>query len=140
MRTYEVLFILHPHMTEDDSTNMIAEFRDIAEKNGMKITSEDAWGRRRFAYPIDKQTEGIYHLFVMEGEHEPSELDRRMKNSDRVMRHMIVRTDVEMQRQVKLTARREPKKAARQAQLAARAAQAAAANANQARGEEPAAE
>ena len=146
MRTYEVLFILHPHLTEEESTNLIAEFRDVAEKNGMKITSEDAWGRRRFAYPIDKQTEGIYHLFLMEGEAEPAEVDRRMKNSDRVMRHMIVRTDVEMQRQVKLAAKREPKKAARQAQLAARAAQAqaaasaSAAAANQARGEEPAAE
>lgn len=142
MRTYEVLFILHPQMTEDDSTNLIAEFRDVAEKNGMKITSEDAWGRRRFAYPIDKQTEGIYHLFMMEGEAEPAELDRRMKNSDRVMRHMIVRTDVEMQRQVKLAAKREPKKAARQAQLAARAAQAQAqaAAASAARTEEPAAE
>lgn len=138
MRTYEVLFILHPQVAEEESTNLIAEFRDIAEKNGMKITGEDAWGRRRFAYPVDKQTEGIYHLFVMEGEAEPHELDRRMKNSDRVMRHLIVRTDVEQQRAVKLAAKREPKKAARRAVLAARAAEAAAANTETA--SEPAAE
>lgn len=128
MRTYEVLFILRPQLAEEESTTMIADFRDIAEKNGMKITGEDAWGRRRFAYPIEKQNEGIYHLFYMEGEAEPSELDRRMKNSDKVMRHIIVRTDVEQRRQNKLQAKRAPKKAARQAALAARAAEAAAAS------------
>lgn len=138
MRTYEVLFILRPQTSEEESTNLIAEFRDIAEKNGMTITSEDPWGRRRFAYPIEKQTEGIYHLFNMEGEGEPAELDRRMKNSDKVMRHLIVRTDVEQRRQVKLQAKRAPKKAARQAALAAKAAEAAAAN--EQAGAEPAAQ
>lgn len=128
MRTYEVLFILRPQLSEEETTSLIADFREIAEKNGMNVTGEDPWGRRRFAYPIEKQNEGIYHLFNMEGEAEPSELDRRMKNSDKVMRHIIVRTDAEQRRQVKLQAKRAPKQAARKAQLAARAAQAAAAN------------
>src|SRR5204862_5112521 len=70
---------------------------------------EDAWGRRRLAYPIQKFTEGIYHLFVFESEGSLAELDRRMKNSDRILRHMIVRTDLDHKRAEKL-AKRNPKK------------------------------
>lgn len=109
MRTFEVLFILSPQLSETDSTNLISEFRSIAEKNGARIVSEDAWGRRRLAYPIDKVSDGIYHLFVFESETDLHELDRRMKNSDQVIRHLIVRTDLEQKRATKLALKR-PKK------------------------------
>jgi small subunit ribosomal protein S6 len=109
MRTFEVLFIISPQLTEEQVTNLVTDFRSIAEQNGATIVSEDAWGRRRLAYPISKSNEGIYHLFVLESENEPSELDRRMKNSDQVMRHMIVRTDLEQRRAVKLAKKNPPK-------------------------------
>ena len=109
MRTYEVLFILSPQLTEEETTTLINDFRTIAESNGATVKSEDAWGRRRLAYPIRKFTDGIYHLFVLESEQSLSELDRRMKNVDRVLRHVIVRTDLEQKRAEKL-AKRNPKK------------------------------
>ena len=73
------------------------------------MKNEEAWGRRRLAYPIQKSNEGVYHLFVIESEGSLAELDRRMKNSDRVLRHMIVRTDLDHKRAEKL-AKRNPKK------------------------------
>ncbi|HEX8412234.1 MAG TPA: 30S ribosomal protein S6 [Thermoanaerobaculia bacterium] len=109
MRTYEVLFILSPQVTEEEATTLITDFRSIAEKNGATLKNEEAWGRRRLAYPIQKSNEGIYHLFVLESEASLSELDRRMKNVDRVLRHVIVRTDLEHKRADKL-AKRNPKK------------------------------
>jgi small subunit ribosomal protein S6 len=109
MRTYEVLFILSPQVTEEEATTLINDFKGIAENNGATLKSEDAWGRRRLAYPIHKFNEGIYHLFVLESEGSLSELDRRMKNVDRVLRHIIVRTDLEQKRAEKL-AKRNPKK------------------------------
>lgn len=110
MRTYEVLFILSPQLAEQDSTTLIQDFRGIAEKSGATFVSEEAWGRRRLAYPIAKVNEGIYHLFTFESEEEVlSELDRKMKNSDQVIRHMIVRTDEAHKRAAKL-AKRNPKK------------------------------
>lgn len=109
MRTYEVLFILSPQVTEEEATTLISDFKAIAEKNGATLKNEEAWGRRRLAYPIQKSTEGIYHLFVLESESSLSELDRRMKNVDRVLRHVIVRTDLEHKRAEKL-AKRNPKK------------------------------
>ena len=109
MRTYEVLFILSPQVTEEESTTLINDFKGIATTNGATLKSEDAWGRRRLAYPIHKFNEGIYHLFVLESDSSLSELDRRMKNVDRVLRHVIVRTDLEQKRADKL-AKRNPKK------------------------------
>ena len=109
MRTYDVLFILSPQVTEEEATTLIADFKAIAETNGATIRSEEPWGRRRLAYPIHKFNEGIYHLFVLESEGSLSELDRRMKNVDRVLRHLIVRTDLEQKRADKL-AKRNPKK------------------------------
>ena len=109
MRTYEVLFILSPQVPEEEATTLITDFKGVAEKTGATLKSEDAWGRRRLAYPINKFNEGIYHLFVFESDGSLSELDRRMKNSDRVLRHMIVRTDLDHKRAEKL-AKRNPKK------------------------------
>ena len=109
MRTYEVLFILSPQVTEEESTTLVADFKSVAEKNGATFKNEEAWGRRRLAYPIQKFNEGIYHLFVLESDSSLSELDRRMRNVDRVLRHVIVRTDLEHKRADKL-AKRNPKK------------------------------
>src|SRR5256885_9871260 len=109
MRTYEVLFILTPQVPEEEATNLIGELKRIAEGTGAKLTHEEAWGRRRLAYPIQKFNEGIYQLFVFESDGSLAELDRRMKNSDRILRHMIVRTDEDLKRADKL-AKRNPKK------------------------------
>lgn len=109
MRTYEVLFILSPQVPEEEATALTNEFRGVAEKTGATLKNEEAWGRRRLAYPIHKFNEGNYHLFVFESDGSLAELDRRMKNSDRILRHMIVRTDLDLKRADKL-AKRNPKK------------------------------
>jgi small subunit ribosomal protein S6 len=109
MRTYEVLFILSPQVPEEEATTLVTEFKRVAESQGATLKNEEAWGRRRLAYPIHKSNEGIYHLLVYETTGGLSELDRRMKNSDRVLRHMIVRTDEDLKRADKL-AKKNPKK------------------------------
>jgi small subunit ribosomal protein S6 len=109
MRTYDVLFILSPQVAEEEATTLVTEFKRVAESLGATLKNEEAWGRRRLAYPIHKSTEGIYHLLVYETVGGLSELDRRMKNSDRVLRHMIVRTDEDLKRADKL-AKKNPKK------------------------------
>ena len=109
MRTYEVLYILSPQVPEEEATAISTEFKRVAESTGANLKNEESWGRRRLAYPIQKFNEGIYHLFVYESDSSLAELDRRMKNNDRVLRHMIVRTDEDLKRADKL-AKRNPKK------------------------------
>jgi small subunit ribosomal protein S6 len=109
MRTYEVLFIMHPQTPEEGVTQLVSDFRGVIEKSGGTVSSEEAWGRRRLAYPIEKLNDGIYHLYSVQSEAELSEVDRRMKNSDQILRHIIVRTDLEQKRATKL-ALKNPKK------------------------------
>ncbi|HUF17259.1 MAG TPA: 30S ribosomal protein S6 [Thermoanaerobaculia bacterium] len=109
MRTYEVLFILSPQVPEEEGTTLINDFRGIGESAPATLITEEPWGRRRLAYPIEKFNEGIYHLFIFNAEGALSELDRKMKNSDRILRHLIVRTDEETRRAIKL-AKKNPKK------------------------------
>ena len=109
MRTYEVLYILSPQVPEEEATTIAIEFKKVAESTGALLKNEEAWGRRRLAYQIQKFSEGNYHLFVFESDASLAELDRRMKNNDRVLRHMIVRTDEDLKRAEKL-AKRNPKK------------------------------
>src|SRR4051794_38916474 len=109
MRTYEVLFILSPQVPEEEATALIAEFKRVAESTGATLKSEDAWGRRRLAYTIQKFNEGIYHLFVFESAGPFRERARRMKNPDRGWGHMIVGTKLD-QKPAEKRAKRNPKK------------------------------
>src|SRR5437588_13011567 len=81
MRTYEVLFILSPQVTEEEATTLSTEFKRIAEGTGAKLTHEDARGRSSLAYPIHKFKEGNYHLFVYESEGWLNELARLLNTS-----------------------------------------------------------
>src|SRR3954451_21831474 len=109
MKSYEVLVMLCPQVAEEEATTLVSDFKKVAESTGALLKNEEAWGRRRLAYPIHKFNEGNYHLFVFESNASLAELDRRMKNNDRVLRHMIVRTDEDLKRADKL-AKRNPKK------------------------------
>ncbi len=109
MRTYEVLFILSPQVPEEEAASLITDLKRVAEGTGARLMHEEAWGRRRLAYTIQKFTEGNYHLFTFDSDSSLSELDRRMRNSEQILRHMIVRTDLDHKRAEKL-AKRNPKK------------------------------
>ena len=69
------------------------KFKSLVEANGTNVEVED-WGKRRLAYPIEDQTEGVYTLVRFESKPEfPAELDRIYKITDGVMRSIIVSLD-----------------------------------------------
>ncbi|MFP3941578.1 MAG: 30S ribosomal protein S6, partial [Thermoanaerobaculia bacterium] len=75
--------------------------RKLVTDNGARITKEDDWGRRKLAYPIDKQTEGRYRLLYLHADQAftgVQELERRLEQSDKVLRYMTVRTDEDLKR------------------------------------------
>ena len=69
------------------------KFKSLIEENGTNVEVED-WGKRRLAYPIEDQTEGVYTLVRFESKPEfPAELDRIYKITDGIMRSIIVCLD-----------------------------------------------
>ncbi|HCH00087.1 MAG: 30S ribosomal protein S6 [Candidatus Aquicultor primus] len=92
MRNYECMVILEPALETDALDALIAKFSDVALKNGGKIENVNKWGKRRLAHQIGQNTDGYYAVFDLLGENQTiSELDRILKITDGVIRHMIIR-------------------------------------------------
>lgn len=107
MRTYELIFVVDPRVADEDVTTMIQEYRQMITSGGSEITSEENWGRRKLAYPIEKLTEGKYVLFNIQSEGGKTSLpavEHRMRQNDKILRYLTVRTDEDLKR----AARRNP--------------------------------
>lgn len=90
MRDFEVMFILRPE--EDEVINPIIEkYEDLITKNGGNVQHKDKWGKKRLAYTIDDFDTGYYVLITFSASNPcVREVDRIMKISDDVLRHMII--------------------------------------------------
>lgn len=107
MRTYEVVFIAAPTTSDDDLGKLTSQLEHVVTDKGGKVTKTENWGRKKLAYPISKFDEGIYTLLAVEGTgQEIAEVERRLRVSDLVIRHLSVRTDEDLQRAEKLRSRR----------------------------------
>ncbi len=68
-------------------------FKALIEEHGT-VEGVDDWGKRRFAYPIQKQTEGYYTLINFQSSPEfTAELDRRYQITDGILRTIIIKRD-----------------------------------------------
>ncbi len=125
MPTYETLFIALPNLTEEEEKTAVAGLAQVVTDMGGVWTVNERMGRRRLAYPIKKYEDGIYVRFLYDAsEKVPRELERRLRISDKVLRHMTVRLEEDWAIAAKEQAIRDA--AARAEAEAARAAAAAA--------------
>lgn len=101
MRTYELMYVLDPRLSDEEADGVSDTVRKLVTDNGAQITKEESWGRRKLAYPIEKQTEGRYMLFYLHAEDAFTgvpEVERRLEQSDKVLRYLTVRTDQDVKR------------------------------------------
>ena len=92
MNQYEVLYVITPELDEEADKVVMDKFAEIITANGGEIEKTDVWGKRRLAYPIDYKTEGFYVLVTFSANPElPRELERNMRNDERLMRYMVTR-------------------------------------------------
>jgi small subunit ribosomal protein S6 len=114
MRTYDIVVVLVPDGTPEQTTGLVEGFKKILVDDAANILVEEPWGRRRLAYPIGKRREGIYHYWQVEAKSETIvELERKLRLSDDVLRHLAVRADEEMRRATKLKKLRDAKAASK---------------------------
>ena len=62
MKYYEILYIVHPALEGGHLQDIVKSVNDLIEKNKGKIESNNDWGKKKLAYPIDKQKYGTYVL------------------------------------------------------------------------------
>jgi small subunit ribosomal protein S6 len=95
-RQYELVYILPPDTTEQQVTELHEQLEAVVSRMHGQIEKTENWGRRRLAYEIAHQKEGVYVLEVINGSGElMKELDRRLRVMDQVVRHLVVRVDHE---------------------------------------------
>jgi small subunit ribosomal protein S6 len=107
MRTYELMFVVDPRVSDEDVVAMTQEYKNMISAGGSTITAEENWGRRKLAYTIDKLNEGKYVLFYVSSETGKTalpEVEHRMRQNDKILRYLTVRTDEDLKR----AARRQP--------------------------------
>jgi small subunit ribosomal protein S6 len=94
MRRYELMLVLQPDAADDRAAAVIDRVTRQVVASGGQIVKVAPWGRRRLAYPIDRYRDGSYHILVFEAP--PTvidELERDLKISEEVLRHLVVKVE-----------------------------------------------
>ncbi len=114
MRLYDIVILVTPDVSEEDSTKLAADYKKILTDGGAEIVKDEPWGRRRLAFPILRKKEAYYHYVQVSAEPPiVAELERRLKLSDQILRHLAVRADEELKRAAKSAERERIKLAKR---------------------------
>src|SRR5882757_8080784 len=94
VRAYEVMVILDPSLEERTVEPSLDKYLNVVRKDGGSVESVDIWGRRRLAYEINKQAEGIYAVVSLTAEPATvKELDRQLGLNESVLRTKVMRPD-----------------------------------------------
>ena len=103
-RKYEIGFVVNPEASEEDVKKIIDLIVGIIKKHDGNIENIDEWGRRKFAYPIEKHNEGIYIFINAEMAGTGFiEIERRFALSEKVMRFIVLRLDDKLKKANRLT-------------------------------------
>lgn len=93
-RDYELTFVTRVQEDDESLKAIVDKVRGWIDAGGGQVIKVDQWGRRRLAYPIDKQREGVY--IFMQVQLEPANvkaIERNLELSENILRYLIVRAD-----------------------------------------------
>ena len=95
MRAYELMVILDPDLEERTVAPSLDTYLNVVRNDGGSIDNVEVWGRRRLAYEIEKNAEGIYAVVTLQAEPATvKELDRQLGLNESVLRTKVIRPDV----------------------------------------------
>ena len=94
MRAYELMVILDPDLEERTVAPSLDTYLNVVRTDGGTVENVDIWGRRRLAYEINKNAEGIYAVVSLQAEPATvKELDRQLSLNESVLRTKVIRPD-----------------------------------------------
>jgi len=108
-RTYEVMFIVRPDITDEDLDRLISTLETQVGTAGGTVKSVERMGKRRLAYLVRNFHEGNYVLFTIESSSGElvRELERRLRVAEPVIKFLTVRIDEKQKRLEKAKKLRE---------------------------------
>jgi len=94
LRNYEVMVILDPSIEERTVPDSLDKYLNVIRKDGGTVENVDVWGRRRLAYEVKKNAEGIYAVIKLSAEPATvKEFDRQLTLNESILRTKVLRPD-----------------------------------------------
>lgn len=94
---YEITYIIRTDIDEATKSGVVERYDKILKDNGATIIDSKDWSKRRLAYEINRQHDGLYHITNVVADEKAqaanAEFDRLSKIDDNVLRSMIVRRE-----------------------------------------------
>ena len=91
---YETMYILRPDIAEEEVTKHIEKYNKTLENNGGKVLDSQMRGKRRLAYPIAKNREGIYVQLSHQGDGQHvAKIEKAMRLSEDVIRYLTIKQE-----------------------------------------------
>ena len=90
MREYELVYIINSELDENAAKDVQDKVKGWIQDAGGQVLKTDLWGKRRLAYPVRKQIDGLY--IAMDVKMAPAfsaELERNLRFLEPVLRFMI---------------------------------------------------
>jgi len=92
-RAYELMVILSGDLDDNAAQLQVkAITASLTAAGGSIHGNPDWWGKRRFAYPINKKEDGYYVVYNVEAPGGAlNEVERTLRIADEVVRHKLMR-------------------------------------------------
>ncbi len=92
LREYETVFLVKPDLTDDAVDRIKERVRGVVDREGGKMIRFTIWGKKKLAYPIQKQNRAIYvHAHFLGGAALVAEIERNLRILDEVTRYISSR-------------------------------------------------
>lgn len=96
MTKYEIMFIVKATLEEAQLNNVTKEIQKLITDNKSKVIEFKDMGRKKLAYPINKEISGFYYLMNVEATREViQEFDRKLRINENILRHLILKKESE---------------------------------------------
>ena len=97
MNKYELALVLNGKLEDDAKAAALEKVQNYITRFHGNVTNVDDWGKKKFAYDIQKMKEGYYYFIKFESEDTtcPNELESRVRIMEPVLRYLIVSDEAE---------------------------------------------
>ena len=96
MTKYEIMFIVKATLDETSLNNLTKEVQKLITDAKSKVIEFKDMGRKKLAYPINKEVSDFYYLMNVDATHEAiQEFDRKLRINENILRHLILKKESE---------------------------------------------
>ncbi len=94
IKQYETVFIATPVLSESQVKEAAAKYTKYITDKGGEIVSEENWGLKQLAYPINKKTTGFYYLIEFKADTQViAKLETQYRRDERIIRFLTFAMD-----------------------------------------------